>query len=251
MTQILPSALAVKAKDIIEAMLYNLRVYSPNQAIPGDEFERNLSALNSMLDSWSNDNLLIVSRTTENFSLTALDPTYSIGDGSDFDTERPVSVLPKASWIRDSSDNDYPLLPMTEEEWAAVSDKSPTSGSYPEYLWYNPKYPAGEINLYPIPQSGLTLYLTSEKPFNLFGDVYTSFSFPPGYRAAFEWNFTIWCAPRYGKSKMVTPDMRAMADKALSAIERKNAAAKPIKKTLYIPVGISSGVSNNFNNLDR
>lgn len=232
----------VKAQDILKRALRLLRVYNPGEPIPGAELEDNLSVLNSMLDYFSLHGLLIVATTTEGFPLTALDPTYTIGTDEDFDTTRPMAIDAKASFIRDSSGNDYPLLPMTEREYNAVSLKVQTTGSTPERIWYNAQYPEAAITLDPAPSAGLTLYLVSEKPFNGFDDIATAIEFPPGYQALFEWNLAVWLAPEYGERAKLTPKIEKMAQETRSAIEARN--FKPIKKdSLGIPAGSGGGMT--------
>ena len=242
MSVVLSGNREVSAKDIIKRVLRLLRVYNPGERIPGAELEDNLSVFNSMLDYFSLHGLLIVATTTENFALTALDQTYTIGPDKDFNTTRPMAIDAKASFIRDSSGNDYPLLPMTEREYNAVSPKTQTAGSTPERIWYNAQYPEDAITLDPAPSSGLTLYLVSEKPFNGFDDVATALEFPPGYQAFFEWNLAVWLSPEYGERAKLTPRIEKMAQETRAAIEARN--FKPIKKdTLGIPAGSNGSIT--------
>lgn len=223
----------VTAGEIIAAALRHLRVIRAGEALAAEDAEDALYALNSMLDVWNLSGTRIYARTTTGFALTALDPTYTIGSGGDFDTTRPADINAEESFIRDSSNYDTPLLPMTEREFNAVTDKSPDTGSYPNRIWYNKKFPLGEINLDPAPQSGLTLYLAMDTPLTVFTDLVTQLSMPPGYQAAIEWNLAVELAADYGKS--VTPILAAKALETLAAVESKN--AKKVRNNLMIPAG--------------
>ncbi len=237
MTVILQSDKNVQAQDIIKRALRLLRIYAPGEAIHGDEINDNLSVLNSMMDYLSLQGLMFYSLTTESFELTT-DGVYTIGDGEDFDTERPERINVEASFIRDANGNDYPLRPMTREEYNAITIKS-LSGSYPTHLFYDPKFPVGDVCLYPPPIEGLTLYLVSEKAFAMFGDVTDPVTLPAGYQAMLEYNLAIWLNDEYGKgvSKLIS----TMAIQTLANIESRN--AKPVKRNVSGTLGNSSGFS--------
>src|SRR3972149_11634107 len=67
-----------------------------------------LAELNSMLDSWSNENLLIHSLSQTSFALTASQGTYTIGSGGDFNMTRPTRIVDPC-FVRDTDDSDTPL----------------------------------------------------------------------------------------------------------------------------------------------
>jgi hypothetical protein len=112
------------------------------------------------------------------------------------EARRPVKIA--SAYTRDTEGSDYPIDPgMTNSEWAALSDKDQT-GSYPDYLYYRPSFPRGQINLYPSPGSGLTLYLQVREQLTRPGLINSTVSFPPGYERAFVYNLALDIAPRYG-----------------------------------------------------
>lgn len=211
------------ASDLIKSAMRKLRVYKPGEAIDDAEIIDNLEVLNTMLDAWSADNLMVPYSKTEAFSLTAGQSLFTIGPGGDFSTTRPNDVDVKSSYIRDSSGNDYTLLPMTEREYNSLGDKSPSS-STPAYLWYNPQYPLGRLQFDCPSSSGLTLYLVSQKPLDEFPDITTELVLPHGYKQTIVYNLAVILAPEYGKS--VDGAVAAIAVTSKAQLEHKN--AKPI-----------------------
>src|SRR3990167_1036896 len=67
-----------------------------------------LSRINSMLDSWSNERLMIHTVSVTSFGLTASQGSYTIGNGGDFNMIRPTRIVDPC-WIRDSDGNDSKL----------------------------------------------------------------------------------------------------------------------------------------------
>src|SRR3990167_9617090 len=118
-----------------------------------------LDALNSMMESWSIERLLIYQLLQESFALTASDGSYTIGSGADFDTTRPVKIVDPC-FIRDSGNDDTPVEIVDADTYGKIVSKS-VDNSYPEILFYDAGYSTtstGTIKLYPEPLASLTLF---------------------------------------------------------------------------------------------
>lgn len=152
--------MTTSALDIINGAAKKLGVLFKGEALPSDEANDGLVALNNMLDSWSNEDLLTVAFTTETFSLTGA-ASYTIGSGGVFNTSRPINI---ASAVVTVGSVDYPLIPLTPQAYnEEIAIKSITS-PIPKYLVYDNAYPLGTITLFAVPSSGSTLKMLSNKP---------------------------------------------------------------------------------------
>lgn len=150
-----------------------------------------LSDLNTMLESWSLDRLLVYQLLQESLALTSGVSSYTIGSGGAFNTARPNRIVDPC-FIRDSGGTDSPLEIISAETYGAISFKTDTIGD-PSYLFYDQAYVSGlgTIRLYPEPTSGLTLYINSWKQLQSFAAIGDAVSLPPGYQRAIEYNFAI------------------------------------------------------------
>lgn len=177
-----------------------------------------LRKMNTMLDAWSIERLMCYAILQESFALTVDDGTYTIGSGGDFNTTRPTKIV--SAFLRDSSSSDTPITILPFDRYDAIVNKSVT-GSYPTYLFYDAAFVSGlgTIKLYPLPLSGLTLYINSWQQLQQFANVSTALSLPPGYQRAIESNFSIECAPGYIK---ISAELAKIARESKAAIKSIN-----------------------------
>lgn len=179
-----------------------------------------LSALNSMLSSWSTEGLLLYQVVREEFTLTVNDGAYTLGSGGDFNTTRPINILRAMIEIQSSSPmQEIPINIITPQEYAEITTKDLTSG-IPSSLYPDYGNPLINLNLYPIPSAANKLVLYSEKPLITFTSANNDLAFPPGYEKALKYNLAIEIAPEYGKEPSSTILAQAIESKA--NIKRKN-----------------------------
>ncbi len=205
-------------QELLKAALRVIGVVAPGETPTDAELQDAREALNLMLESWSDERLIIYFTTREIFTLTAGDADYSIGDGADFDTTRPEKI--QGAFIRDSDSIDHPVEIIGESKYREISLKS--TQARPDQLWYNPTTPNGTIYLYPVPDSAEDLYLDSLKPLTEFTNLTAEIEFPGAYKEALKWNLALRLAPEYGKS--ASQEVIALANSARRKIKALNAA---------------------------
>jgi hypothetical protein len=193
-----------------------------------------LADLNSMLESWSLDGLLIYQLLQESLALTVSVGSYTIGTGGAFNTTRPNKIVDPC-FTRDASSIDREIRIVDAPTYGRIGNKT-LDGGYPRYMFYDSAWSAGlgTINLYPEPIAGLTLYINSWKQLQSFSSISTTLSLPPGYQRAIEYNFAIEAA---GGFISVPPEVAKVALESKAAIERVN--SKP--PVLRMDVGIVAG----------
>ena len=179
-----------------------------------------LAEVNSMLDSWSNENLLIHTLSQTSFALTDSQGTYTIGSGGDFNMTRPSRIVDPC-FVRDTDDSDTPLKLIDMATYGRFVLKT-TDGTYPGYLAYDYSFSitsTARVLLYPEPQSGLTLFINTLQPFTQFSTMTHPISLPPGYQRAIEYNYAVEAA---GGFTNVDPDVARIARQSKAAIKVTN-----------------------------
>lgn len=220
------------AIDLIERSMRLIGVYAVGEAISDDESATGLQALNSLVDSLANTNLLIYAKSLDQVPLVANQASYEIGpSGADLVTTRPVEVLQSSTITYQGVD--YPLAKWTLQDYNTITIK--TIGGTPGVLYPQMSYPNMKVFLWPAPgMSGMTLNLWSNKAISSFPNLTTTVSLPPGWEKMLAFLLAEDLAPEY--EVQVPPEVMKQA-----AIIRKN-----IKRTnkqvpmLSMPYGIPS-----------
>lgn len=181
------------ALGIITSAMRKAGILVKNEQPSADEAADGLEMLNDLLDSISNDSLIVYARTFENFTLSANDTTYTIGIGGDFNTVRPIKII--TAYVR-SGNIDYPLSLVNDEQYASITLK--TVSGIPEFLNYTNAFPLGTINIYPAPSQGYQLFLVTEKQLSTF-TLNQTVSLPPGWKRMLIYNLAVELAPEYGQ----------------------------------------------------
>jgi len=178
-----------------------------------------LAVLNSMMESWSLERLMVYHILDEVFTLTAGDGSYTIGTGGDFNTTRPLKI--EGAVIRDTDDADSGVEILGADAWRRIVLKTSTGNSYPSYLYYDAQYTSarGVINLWPEPQAGLRLVISSWKQLQTFALISTTLALPPGYERAIIYNLAIELA---GGMIEPAPSVVKIARESKGAIKRVN-----------------------------
>lgn len=207
-------------RELIASSLRLLGAVAPGEGIEASEATEGLSALNQLVDSWSNEGLMIFAITEEEFALTANDQEYTMGSGADFDTTRPQRI--EKARIKDETQTPAVSLPVeiiTVEHWAELTQKAVES-SYPYQIYVEYGYPNATIRLYPKPTRSDKLVLFSWKPLTTFGNLDTTISLPPGYERALRYNLASELRPEYGRA--VDPGIESKALEAKQVLKRMN-----------------------------
>src|SRR6185369_6119173 len=121
-----------------------------NSTINPAEYEDALESCNMMLSLWATRGIIIHHVVTEQFTLSAGQSSYTIGDGGNFDTSRPNQVI--GGFVRVGI-TDYPIHIIDRDKYNA-SNKTITG--IPEALYYYPTFPTATIYLCRIPAEDYT-----------------------------------------------------------------------------------------------
>lgn len=216
------------ASDLINGALRLLGVIASGETPATNESTDALFALNGILESWQNQELLSWEQQRVNISLTAGQRVYVVpGDAAFTGVPRPKSVHAAGYTIitvAGGANVEYPLKVLTDAEYRLIPAKGLTS-TYPQALYYESSVPAGLIQLWPVPTaSNLTLSLYIDPGFPQYA-LTDTVALPPGYPRALRYMLAVELAPEYGK----TPPA-AVVQIALDAMQwMKNVNVRPEK----------------------
>ena len=181
------------ALDLITNAAKKIGAIGVGEALTADEANDGLSALNSMLDNWSTDGLLIYQIVQASHSWTGGSSSRTIGPNGNFDTTRPIRIEEGTNF--DDGTSSYAVTIIRDR---AVYDGIPTKTdqtNFPELLFYDPGFPLGTLYAYPVPSGTINLKLNSWQPLQRFAALTTDLSLPPGYQYMIENNLAVELEP--------------------------------------------------------
>lgn len=183
----------------------------------GQSIVDGLKTLNQMIEGWTLESLMIRGLETVEITLTPGQASYTWTPGGD------INLVPTALGIQSAhlialntgsvAEVTMPMEILTDEQWEDIVIKS-ISTSYPYYLRYNPTYPVGRIDLFPIPNAPNKLRMRIEGTLQKFSNANASIDVPPGYEAAMEYGLAVLLAPEYGVSPSEIVVSQAVGSKA-------------------------------------
>ena len=185
--------------DLLVEALTDLGVLADGEIPSASQAQGGLSKLNSMLDAWNLDSLMVYGSTGFVFPPVPGQATYTIGAGGNFTIPRSAKL--SAIYLRTtdmpaSNQLDTPVWYSTNAQWQSVPLKGMT-GSIPVMAWVNETYPLASVTLTPVPDS--TQYKIVIWADGVLGPLglYDLVALPPGYREAIVANLAIRMAPGY------------------------------------------------------
>lgn len=206
------------ARDLIRRSLLLIGAIAPGETPSADESSDALKTLNEMLDSWSNENLIINAKTRETFPLIPGKSSYTMGPSGDFNTLRPVKI--DDFYVKDNETSvELPVASVNQDEWNSIRLKGTTS-ALPISIYAQGTAPLYTLNVWPVPSSANLLGIVSSKPLGQLASLNTEIELPPGYLKAIRYNLAIELCPEYGRE----PSMVILknADEGRENIKRTN-----------------------------
>lgn len=211
------------ARDIIQGALEQVQVYAPGETALGADIARGFDVLNSMLDSWSNESLMCYAILEQSCPLTPGTYQYTIGSGGTVNLTRPLRLIegPGAAYILDSNGYKYDLEVVSRDKWNLIGQINNIDSDVPTQLFYDPQYPLGILNFWPVPNIGYTAYFDSYLQLSEFTNLQSSLSLPTGYKKAIQDNLAIELS-QYFPQANVTKALVNAAMMSKASIKRTN-----------------------------
>ena len=213
------------AQDLCQSALEMANVYGVGQLCTNTgHLNRVFSVLNRMLDAWSVEAHSVFAWQSITFPLVVNQGQYTIGPtGANITNTRPIDVRTGdgAAYLQDTNLNNYPVKVVPQDIWQLIGNRSINS-QVPDTLWYDPQFPNGVINIFPLPSIGYTMVFNAVLQLNQFPSLTSTFSFPPGYQEAMETNLAVAIKPYFPAGGPLRPELLLMAKEGLGRVKRAN-----------------------------
>jgi len=208
----------VTALQIVERSMRMLGALESGEDSSTNEQSDGLEALNDLIDSLSNQSLMLLYRVRDSaLSVSSAANSYTIGSGYTFNTAYPVRIDSLA--ITSGSIN-YPVPEKTviqERAWQVSTQ------AIPEFFYYQPVFGSGAapygIIYFPTQLStSYTVTIDSLKPVTQYSTISEALYLAPGHKEFLVSHLAIRLAPEFKKS--VPPAIAEMAKESRESIER-------------------------------
>lgn len=208
------------ALDLVTTSLQLLGVVASGEPVSAGEANDGMKALNRMLDSWTNESLMIPSKVREVFALVASQQTYTWGAGGNWNSARPQRIEQALCQIVGTT----PLLELpcdilNQAQYANVRIKA-TPSVFPTAIYNDDANPLANINVWPVPTAVNNMVFYSWKPLADLATLTTALSLPPGFEDAIMYNLAIRLAPMFGKP--ISMEVAGIAAESKANVKRMN-----------------------------
>lgn len=192
-----------------------------------DDMDVCTEALNGMLQSWSNNRLMIYTINQHVFTLNG-STSYTLGPGADWNVERPIAIENMLARLSPGAPGqlDIMMQSLTDAQYAGIAVKN-TSSTFPFAFYDDGNYPVRTITVFPIGAAGTQVVLWLREPLISLPALDDQVVLPPGYERALRFNLAVEVAPEFSKS--VPQEVSRIAVESKLEIERLNAVPRYLK----------------------
>ncbi len=227
--------------DLITGSLRLLGVLASGEVPTAPEAQDALTSLNSLVDSWQTERLMVFAVEPVTFPVISGQASYTLGPAGTWATPYPQKVE-RAKLIYQQNSPlplTLPLRLIDLEQYQRIGVPATTS-TIPTMIYVGDEFPARTVTLYPVPQIVSQVVLDMWQPLTSFAAITDTVAFPPGYERALRFGLALELAPEYGK----TPDAVTMsnAQEAKAKIKSVN-----VKTPLMRVEGVLRGHAGAFN----
>jgi hypothetical protein len=229
------TSFSITAIDLISESYRIAGVLGNDETPDSWQAQQGLTCLNDMLDIYSIDRSMIYTIKKNSFPLVSGTASYTIGDGGDFDIDRPPTI--DFAFVRLNS-VDFPLKQINNQDYDSLAVKS--SNNFPMYYYYDAGFPLGTIFIYGVPNQPMDIFLDTWSPLTKFDSITDTLGFPAGYAVMMKYNLAKFLAGRNGLQLLPSDEQLAIDTMAL--VKDRNLPDYVMKTE----VGYLSGDQNYF-----
>ena len=213
------------AGDLCQQALKECGAVGIGTAPLAEDLEDAQFRLQSMLQQWNNQRWLVYHLVT--YSATSQgQQVYTVGPGGNIDPGVQTDLFPalpsyqrpdriESAFLRQLQNSvpnqiDYPLVSLPSmEDYNRIALKSLVS--FPGWFYYDPAWPLGNLNVWPVPNAtiyGIFISIKEQLPAS-FATQASVFNIPYEYYAAMLYNLAERLCPKYGLP--ISLDLRRLA----------------------------------------
>ena len=205
--------------DLMRSSFRASGVLRPGQQPNNSEITDSLFVLNSMLESFSLESLIIYEVRRTEYTLTGAS-SYTIGPGGDFDQPRPLRIE-RAGYIYNTLES--PTSVISNQRWAMGG--GPTNPGGFTGVYYDKAFPVATIHLRPVPTTASHLALYAWQPLTQIVSESETVELPPGYADAVRYNLAVRIAAEWGRQPR--PDVLQLAIESKAIVKSFNSSPPP------------------------
>lgn len=193
--------------DLIKAAMRQAGILATGETPSADMAQDALLVVNDLLENWSTERLSVWGAANETFNTVAGQATYTVGQGANFNTTRPVSI--DGAYVNFSG-VDFPLTSITQQEYNDISLKTMRQPIAERFLYVN-DFPNGLLTIWPVPTAAVPITLTTARILASNVTLTTALTGPPGFTKAFRLCLAVELCPEFGQTAS-TELVQVMAD---------------------------------------
>lgn len=165
-------------EDMIKRAFKMVSIVGNNEDFDDNDIDDAFLQVNGIIEQWNSEKTVSYAISKDSFPLVPNQKDYTIGSGGDFNMGRPIEIM--NAYLEDINGSSYPIQMVNNNDYDSIVLKE-TSGSWPNFLFFNPLYPLAEITLWPKPSINYTLHLSTWIGFEPFTLKTDTVSLPTGY----------------------------------------------------------------------
>lgn len=212
-------------RDLIQVAFLKLGILAEGEPLSAAQAAQGLRCLNSLLDAWALERLLVYVIDRQTFATVAGTQAYTLGPGGVWNTTplygagtpRPVAI--QSAWWQDTYGNELPLDVLDDQAYQSLTVRTLAS-MQALALKYDADFPLGKVFLWPKPSSVATIVLYLWRPWNAAQTLDTALSFPPGYQRLLEFNLAVELSSEYPGT--LRPELAVLASEAKAKVQVPN-----------------------------
>jgi hypothetical protein len=150
--------------DLLNASARTAGIIQQNEVLTGENLTVCLYALNNLVDSLSNNRLLVYNISEYVFTLTGQE-TYTLGLGGDWNIGRPMRIESAYARLDNGTQQelDIAMQPLTFTQYANIAVKN-TPSTFPFAYYDDGAWPLRTISLFPVPTGPADIVLWLREP---------------------------------------------------------------------------------------
>jgi len=179
----------ISAMQLIKIAMRKINALGSGEDVEADEASDILGTLNGMIEAWAAERLMVFTIQRQVFVPVTLKQVYTVGPGGDFNIPRPPAIEAIGVIILSNPVQplELPMMKLNYDGWRGIPVKNIQS-TIPQKYWDDQQMPLRNVSVWPVPSVQINFAFYTWTAINTFQDLFTPYTFPPGYISAMIWN---------------------------------------------------------------
>lgn len=219
------------ATAIIYAAFRAIGVLRAGQKANADAYADGLDMLNSMVDAWNIERLMIPYEARTEFALTPSQAVYTLGPAGNWALPTRPAHVERAGVVINTGTMpiEQPIEILSTQRWAELVPSKSIQTTLPTALYVEYAYPLINCYPWPVPSSSINkVALYTWASLSAFADLTTNYNMPQGYDLALRFNLGVALWPQFVVQNKTQANqaqfaqVKSMADAAKAKIKALN-----------------------------